>query len=86
MALTDIKEGRKGLSDLKDPFRSDCVKRFSTWCAKLWSGKWTYTGTIEFQNGNTKGEQKFDAENFGGLLKKMEIFIEELEKQNGKKS
>lgn len=78
MNSIDLREQANRISELTNPFEADCIIRLSTWCAKNgWSG-WRYTGTIEFENGNTKGEQKFSAENFGALLKKMELFVEEL--------
>lgn len=81
MNTVDLREQTSRISDLKNPFFADKVIRFSTYCSKSTFSGWSYSGVIEFENGNTKGEQKFKGEDFAGLLKKMETFMNELEKQ-----
>lgn len=77
--MIDLFEARNTLAGFKDPFQKDCVIRVSTWCAKLtFGGGWTYTGTVEFQNGDTKGEQKFKGESLANVLQKMEVFVQSL--------
>lgn len=78
MIGVEIHDQASRISDLKNPFMADKVIRFSTYCNAGWGGQWSYTGTIEFQNGNTKGEQKFKGDDFGSLLKKMEQFMADL--------
>lgn len=75
MSVLGLKD--KQISALVDPFKADCVVRFSTWCDKRYSG-WYYSGDIEFKNGMTEGKQEFVADNYGALLRKMERFVEEL--------
>ena len=77
--MLDIKKAHEALSELKDPFSSDCVIKLSTYCSKsIFDGRWSYNGTIGFKNGNTEGEQKFKADSLAELLKKMEAFVEGL--------
>ena len=79
MIDVQIKEQANRLSDLKNPFMADKVIQFTTFCMKSsFSGEWSYTGKIEFQNGDTKGEQKFSGEDLAALLRKMELFMAEL--------
>lgn len=75
----DLSEPAQRISELKNPFFTDKIIRFSTYCFKSGLGGWNYGGTIEFENGDTKGEQKFKAEDFGTLLKKMEAFMASLQ-------
>jgi len=37
-------------------------------------GSWEFEGSVHFKNGNTKGEQKFEANNFGELFNKIANF------------
>lgn len=73
----DVKEQAKRISDLKNPFMADKIVKFSTYCYPI-MGRWKYSGTIGFKNGNTEGEQKFQADDFGALLTKMEKFMADL--------
>jgi len=63
---------------LKDPFKKNCVKRIYVNYSEAWGGeKWTANGTVEFSNGDTKGEQKFSGVSFDEVVSKIKIFIEE---------
>lgn len=66
------------ISTLKDPFFTDKITQFSTYCSRNWSGDWQFTGKIQFENGDTGGEQKFKANDFSELLRKMERFMIDL--------
>lgn len=80
-----IREEANRISELNNPFFKDKIIAFRTYCNKsMFSANWTYAGCIEFQNGNTKGIQEFEADDFAGLLKKMETFMAELEGENDK--
>lgn len=77
--MIDIRKATDALADFKDPFSSDKIIKLSTYCSKdIFTGDWIYRGTIGFQNGNTEGEQKFQASSLAELLKKMEAFVQEL--------
>lgn len=65
------------ISVIKDPFNQESMNCFRVSCRK-WMGKWSYRGTVEFENGNTKAEQDFESEDLESLLKKMEAFVKEL--------
>lgn len=77
MDLTEIGTERMP-SVLKDPFKKTCVKRVyvSFW---LFSGKWSANGSVEFENGSTKGEQKFDGQTFDEVVQKIKSFISNID-------
>lgn len=70
----------QGVSILKDPFDSKNIKwlRLIAYCNG--QGQFEFWATIEFINGNTKGEQRIDAASFDELLTKTKAFIETLKK------
>ena len=73
--------GDKGLSEMKDPFASSCVQSVNLRWWKMWpSDPPKIYATIEFQNGNTKGEQRINAESMNELIKKVESFLKTLDK------
>jgi len=70
---------KEELSELKNPFEKECIS--SVWFSI--SRKWDKTGwdmyaKIGFQNGETKGEQKLEAADFGTLVKRVQSFLEQL--------
>ena len=64
----------------EDPFTRDCIKNVHIFYRKCWSTDthWTCTGSIEFQKGNTKGEQKFETHTIEDTLEEMAKFIKTL--------
>lgn len=72
------------LADLKDPFLSHCCTNINFWIRPCYfnKGKINYTAKIEFQNGNTKGEQNFFADDFPTLVKKVHDFTTALSTKN----
>ena len=77
--MFNLKEASRVISQLKDPFSKDCIIRVSTWASRdSWDNTWTYSGTVEFENGNTKGEQEFEGVSMADVIQKMEIFVEGL--------
>lgn len=74
----DTHETAQSITDLKNPFSTDKMVQFSTYCRRGYNGVWKYTGTIEFENDKTEGSQRFEADDFSALLKKMEAFINEM--------
>ncbi len=61
---------------LKDPFKKNCVKRIYVNYSEGWTiGKWSGNGAVEFENGNTKGEQKFTGESFDEVVAKIKAFV-----------
>lgn len=77
----DLKDS--AASVLNDPFKKNCMVGLSTWCSVGFSGAWSYSGRVQFKNGDTEGEQKFKGESLNALLIKMQAFVETLEGQNG---
>jgi len=68
------------ISIIKDPFNSESMTVFSVNCYKgaFIDKSWRYKGRVEFENGDTKGEQHFEADSLQNLLIKMEAFVKEL--------
>ena len=63
---------------LKDPFKKNCVKRIYVNYSEGWINEvWIANGVVEFGNGNTKGEQKFEGASFDEVVQKIKIFIEQ---------
>lgn len=68
------------LSIVKDPFNAQSMVMLSIYCGKsLFGGAWSYNATVGFQNGDTKGEQKFKGDSLKSVLLKVETFVAELE-------
>ena len=69
----------KELIDFNDPFKKENTTSIHIYCYPKDSyDKFIWKGFVEFSNGNTKGEQKFQAKNIGDLLYKMKTFIDAL--------
>ena len=72
--------GKESLpSDLNNPFNKrniECV--YVSFRRGILSGKWNAYGSVEFKNGNTLGEQKFDGETFDEVVIKIKAFLNEL--------
>lgn len=66
-------------SIIKDPFNKDGFDGLSIYVSRKWfSDEWDATGTINFKNGNTNGEQKFKNQTLDGLLIEMKQFLDSL--------
>lgn len=65
-------------SILKDPFNKNAVKRIYVSFSE-YSGTWSANGSVEFQNGNTKGEQKFTGQTFDDVVLQIKSLINELQ-------
>ena len=80
MNLLGEKENEAGLSDIRDPFRRDCVEEIRFRIAKALFAPYEirYTAIVEFVNGPTKGEQSFTADDFPSLVKKVDEFTNSL--------
>lgn len=78
MSLLSLLSDKKELSPVNDPFKKDCLKSVHAHVMKFYDGTFSFTGSIEFKNGDTEGTQKFSADDFGSLIQKMESFIKTL--------
>lgn len=67
-------------TDINDPFKSEMIESIWMRSYKSRISGWTYNGEVEFRNGNTKGEQTFQATTFNDLIAQINLFIEELGK------
>lgn len=66
-------------SSLNNPFAADKVERIYINMSKsLFSDKFMFHGSVEFTNGQTKGEQKFNGTDIMGVVKQIYAFLEQL--------
>jgi hypothetical protein len=65
---------------LNDPFQKDKWNRIFLyiWNADKFNEKIRYQADVKFQNGNTKGEQSFNADDFKDLINQVEAFMKSL--------
>ena len=71
--------GQKLPSVLNDPFLKDKIEMIAVYYNKnIFKGNWTAWGRVEFKNGNTQGEQKFEGETFDEVVLKIKEFLNEL--------
>lgn len=67
---------------INNPFlKEKIIKVYILFSPKLFSNgeEWTAHGTVEFQNGNTKGLQTFKSPSFDGVVIQMREFINSLQ-------
>jgi hypothetical protein len=66
-------------AEVKNPFSMEHIQAIHMHCTKkLFSDGFNIRGTVEFVNGETKGEQTFEAEGLGELFVKIHNFCERL--------
>ena len=71
--------GQQSISIINDPFKQNKVKRIYVSFHDIWNdGNFVAHGSIEFQNGNTRGEQKFDGATFDEVVLKIKACLETL--------
>lgn len=64
---------------LNNPFTTDKVEHiFISMNKSLFSGKFMFHGSVEFVNGRTKGEQKFEGSDIMDVVKQIYTFLEQL--------
>lgn len=55
-------------SIVENPFKKDCITNIRMFAGRsLFDNNWYFRGNVEFRNGNTKGEQKFEKNSFDEL-------------------
>lgn len=64
-------------SVINNPFSKNKVKRIYVSFSE-YSGKWSANGAVEFENENTKGEQKFKGETFDEVVLKIKACLDSL--------
>jgi hypothetical protein len=72
----NLLETESRISVLKDPFKKECLRDVLINICRRSDGTTRTWGKIEFVNGNTVGQQKFEAETFDALMAQMRAFIE----------
>ena len=72
--------GKESLpSGLNNPFNKQNIESiYVSFRRGILTGKWNAYGSIEFKNGNTSGEQKFEGETFDEVVVKIKAFLGEL--------
>jgi hypothetical protein len=72
--------GNESLSVIRNPFDGNRIKKiYIFYQEELFnSGQWHAFGGIEFQNGKTTGEQKFDGKTFDDVVHQMKACINQL--------
>ena len=64
-------------SVIKDPFSKNKIKSISVTYQDFWSnGKWEATGRVQFKNGNTEGEQKFEGTSFDDVVMQIKAMLD----------
>lgn len=80
--FNNSEEEKKFISNYNNPFQSDKVQSIKFLITKGYlsfnKNEITYISYIEFQNGNSSGEQKIEASDFITLVKETELFIKNL--------
>ena len=69
------KIGSNSIGVLKDPFMKSNITAIRVSSYKS-SYSVNHYGTVEFQNGNSKGEQKFTGDSFDDVVLKIKKFID----------
>lgn len=66
-------------SSLNNPFATDKVSDIWIHMRKgIWDGEYKFTGSVEFSNGRTNGEQKFEGTDIMDVVKQIYAFLEQL--------
>ena len=71
----------KMLSVINDPFKKSKVTMVYV-CGNrslFDKDKFRFSGTVKFENGNTKGEQEFEGESFDDVVLKIKAMLETME-------
>lgn len=64
------------ISQLNDPFQRDYIRSIHIHVNKgVFSGKVICSAIVEFENENTKGTHRIQAEDFQGVVDKLNSFI-----------
>lgn len=80
--MSDIlKLGNTNISVLKDPFKKNKIIRVSVNFSEneFREGNWKARGYVDFKNGNTQGQQKFEGETFENVVLQIKTFIDNIE-------
>ena len=66
-------------SIVNNPFNANSITSVMLHSRKsLFSDKWIHSGNVDFENGRTKGEQKFEGKDIDDVLIQIREFIKEL--------
>lgn len=66
-------------SIINDPFNKTSITKINVTYEDFWGrGEWKAHGYVYFKNGNTSGDQRFEAETFDEVVIQIKAFIETL--------
>ena len=65
-------------SSINNPFKKDCITDINIFMRKNWSDEYRYYGYVNFENGNTKGEMRFEGESLEDVYNQIYQFCEGL--------
>lgn len=74
MEIESIIGSCDSLNIVKDPFNKESIERISIFMGKDLFGKTFFSGQVEFENGNTKGVQKFNGDNLVDVFVQVKNF------------
>lgn len=77
--LSGTDKGKQLPSALNDPFNKSSLESIMIYSRRTYRGQIIFVGSVDFQNGNTSGTQKFESSQFVQLVQKMEQFIQQLD-------
>jgi hypothetical protein len=74
-------EQAKMPSVINDPFKKTKVRSLTVhcWQSSILDKKWSFGGTVKFENGNTSGEQSFTGKSFDDVVLQIKAMIDNLE-------
>ena len=77
--LSGTSNGNQLPAEVKNPFSMEYIEEIHLHCTKKWlEDGFHIWGNVKFNNGNTEGTQKFEAESLGELFVKIHSFCERL--------
>lgn len=78
--MVEIELGKSTLpSIINNPFSKTKINDITVVYRDFWGrGEWKATGTVYFENGNTKGQQKFEGETFDDVVRQIKSMIDNL--------
>ena len=75
--IVDLGETGK-VSQVNNPFQKDCITAIHLHAMKTFSGKVSCVGTVCFENGDTKGEQKLEGSDMTDLFLRVVNFCKNI--------
>jgi hypothetical protein len=81
MSKIELPDNPNLLTVITDPFSFKNITALRL-NSSSWTGKWTFTATVEFKNGSTGGSQSFSGDNMDDVYLEMRAFVKQLSEKN----